>query len=411
MTIGRPRSALSGPARRPRVGPPRITRRTARAAGAKHGWLRAGALLAALTLAAPVLVACGNDDAGDVYDPTAMGREISAAVAAGLPSPKLTVLATLPHSTDAWTEGLEISDGLLYEGTGIVGKSELRELDPKTGKLLRSAPLPPGLYGEGITVVGSLIWQLTWKDGIALEWNRDLFNAGGRVPWKGEGWGLCHTSEGELVASNGSDQIRFIDRNGTVVTDAISVTVKGQPLEGLNELECGPKSIWANVYGTYWIVEINPDSGEVVSAVDATKIVPAGERGNSDHVLNGIAAVPGAANTFLLTGKQWPTMYRVRFGDGGTEAGAAAESASGTTGSAGSDTTGSSKTTGGSKTTGSSKTTGESKSTGSSRSTGNSTSTGSTGSTGSSRTTGSTGTSGTPSKPRTTDTTGTTGGD
>ncbi|HEY9413834.1 MAG TPA: glutaminyl-peptide cyclotransferase [Pseudonocardia sp.] len=291
MTIGRPRSPLSG----------------------ARGF-RVGALLAALALAAPALVACGGDDEARTYDPAAMGRMIAAAVAAGMRSPKLTVLATLPHSTDAWTEGLEISDGLLYEGTGLVGKSELREIDPKTGKLLRSAPLPPGLYGEGITVVGSLIWQLTWKDGIALEWNRDLFTAGGRVPWQGEGWGLCHTTDGELVASDGSNEIRTIDRNGTVVIDLVSVTVKGEPLEGLNELECGRTSIWANVYGTDWIVEINPDSGEVIAAVDATKVVPAAERGNSDHVLNGIAAVPGAANTYLLTGKQWATMYRVRFG-------------------------------------------------------------------------------------------------
>lgn len=299
MTIGRPRSPLSGAARRPRASPRR---------------LRLPALLAALSLLAPALAACGGDDDARAYDPAAMAREIADAVAAGLPSPKVTVLATLPHSTDAWTEGLEISDGLLYEGTGLVGRSELRELDPKTGKLLRSSPLPPGLYGEGITVVGSLIWQLTWKDGIALEWNRDLFNAGGRVPWKGEGWGLCHTREGELVASDGSDQIRTVDRNGTVITDIISVTVKGESLEGLNELECGPKSIWANVFGTDWIVEINPDSGEVISAVDASKVVPASERGNPDRVLNGIAAVPGSANTFLLTGKQWATMYRVRFG-------------------------------------------------------------------------------------------------
>ncbi|HTK62707.1 MAG TPA: glutaminyl-peptide cyclotransferase [Pseudonocardia sp.] len=380
MTIGRPRSPLSGTARRPFAGP--------------RG-SRPGALLAALALITPMLVACGGDDEARQYDPTAMAGEIAAAVAAGLPSPKVTVLATLPHSTDAWTEGLEISDGLLYEGTGIVGRSELRELDPKTGKLLRSAPLPPGLYGEGITVVGSLIWQLTWKDGIALEWNRDLFTAGGRVPWQGEGWGLCHTGEGELVASNGSDQIRTIDRNGTVIVDLISVTVKGQPLEGLNELECGPKSIWANVYGTYWIVEINPDSGEVVSAVDASKIVPAAERGNADHVLNGIAAVPGAANTFLLTGKQWSTMYRVRFGEGGDgESGDSAASSSASSGTDGSSTegrtgtTGSTKTTGGTKTTGS---TGASKTTEGARSTGTTGTTGSTGATGSSGTTGSTG--------------------
>lgn len=366
---------MSGTARRPRVSP------------ARPGRFRLGALLAGLALAVPTLVACGGDDEAHQYDPTAMAGEIAAAVAAGLPSPKLTVLATLPHSTDAWTEGLEISDGLLYEGTGIVGKSELRELDPKTGKLLRSAPLPPGLYGEGITVVGSLIWQLTWKDGIALEWNRDLFTAGGRVPWQGEGWGLCHTGEGELVASNGSDQIRMIDRNGTVITDLVSVTVKGQPLEGLNELECGPKSIWANVYGTYWIVEINPDSGEVVSAVDASKMVPAAERGNADHVLNGIAAVPGSANTFLLTGKQWSTMYRVRFGEGGGgESGDAAASASATSGTDGSSTEGRTGTTGGAKTTASSS--GTSKTSTGTKTTGT---TGGTGSTGSGRTTGSTG--------------------
>src|SRR5581483_697180 len=88
MPIGRPRSPLSGTARRPRV---------------RRRGFRSGALLAALSLVAPVLVACGGDDEAETYDPTAMAREIADAVASGLPSPKLTVLATLPHSTDAWT--------------------------------------------------------------------------------------------------------------------------------------------------------------------------------------------------------------------------------------------------------------------------------------------------------------------
>jgi glutaminyl-peptide cyclotransferase len=299
MTIGRVRSPLRGTARRPRAGLRRI---------------RIGALLAALSLAAPTLVACGNSNEVVSYDPKATAQMIAAAVAAGLPSPKVSVLATLPHSTEAFTEGLEISDGLLYEGTGEVGHSELREIDPKTGRLLRSSPLPDGLFGEGITVVGSLIWQLTWRDGIALQWNRDLFNAGGRVPWQGEGWGLCHDSEGELIASNGTDELHTIDRNGTVVVDYLQVTVKDQPLYGLNELECGQNSIWANVFGTNWIVAINPRSGEVTAAMDATKLVPSADRSQPEHVLNGIAAVPGTADTFLLAGKQWATMYRVRFG-------------------------------------------------------------------------------------------------
>jgi glutaminyl-peptide cyclotransferase len=298
MTIGRGRSPIFAAARR--------------RWGGRRG-IRCRAVVGIVSVLAPMLVACGRTE-GVAYDPAAADREIAAAVAAGLPSPKVTVLATLPHSTDAWTEGLEISDGLLYEGTGRVGHSELRELDPKTGKLLRSAPLPPGLYGEGITVVGSLIWQLTWKDGIALQWNRDLFTAGGRVPWAGQGWGLCHTSDGELVASDGSDQLRTIDRNGTEVVNLTSVTISGHPLYGLNALQCGPTTIRANVYGTDWIVEINPDTGEVTAAMDASEVVPPAERGNLDQVLNGIAAIPGTTHTFLLTGKQWATMYRVRFG-------------------------------------------------------------------------------------------------
>lgn len=269
-------------------------------------------LILALTLAG-----CGGDDDRPSYDPEATGKQIAAAVAAGLPSPKLTVLGELPHSTDAWTEGLEIAQGKLYEGTGLVGRSELRELDPKTGELIRATALPPGLYGEGITVVDSLIWQLTYRDGVLLQWDRATLNSGGRVPWTGEGWGLCHNSgAGELVASDGTDRLRVIDSNGTEQVQSIRVTLKGRPLPGLNELECVTKKIMANVFGTTWIVAIDPATGEVTSAVDAAKLVPKNLRGNPDQVLNGIAAVPGTNDTFLLTGKFWPTLYRVRIGSG-----------------------------------------------------------------------------------------------
>ncbi|MDQ2710215.1 MAG: glutaminyl-peptide cyclotransferase [Actinomycetota bacterium] len=294
MTNGHVRRTASGVARRPPGWPVRRL-------------IRVGAVLAALALAA-----CGQSEKPP-YNAAATAKTIADAVAAGLPSPKVSVLATLPHSVDAWTEGLEISDGLLYEGTGIVGRSELRELDPKSGQLVRAAKLPPGLYGEGITVVGSLIWQLTYQNGIALEWNRETLNAGGRVPWKGEGWGLCHNSDGELIASDGSNELRVIDPNGAAVEDTIRVRVRGQPLAGLNELDCGRDKVWANVFGTRWIVAISLGNGEVTAAVDAAELVPTELRGNPEKVLNGIAAIPGT-DTFLLTGKQWPRMYRVRFG-------------------------------------------------------------------------------------------------
>ncbi len=267
--------------------------------------------LAVLLLA---LAGCGaGDDDRPSYDPDAAGQQIAAAVAAGLPSPKLTVLDELPHSEDAWTEGLEISDGKLYEGTGLAGRSELRELDPKTGELLRATALPPGLYGEGITIVDSLIWQLTYRDGVLLQWDKASLNTGGRVHWTGEGWGLCHNSGGgELIASDGTDTLRVIDGNGVDKVQTIRVSLNGRPLPGLNELECLPKQIMANVFGTTWIVVINPATGAVTSAIDAAKLVPKSLRGNRDRVLNGIAAVPGANDTFLLTGKFWPTLYKVK---------------------------------------------------------------------------------------------------
>ena len=278
-----------------------------------HVGSRVRATVAVVLLGGSALAGCGSGDDRPAYDPDAAGKQIAAAVAAGLPSPRLTVLEELPHAEDAWTEGLEISDGKLYEGTGLAGRSELRELDPKTGELLRASPLPSGLYGEGITVVDSLIWQLTYRDGVLLQWNRDTLVAGGRVPWTGEGWGLCHDSGGgDLIASDGTDTLRVIDSDGTEQLQTIRITLNGRPLAGLNELECRPKQILANVFGTTWIVLIDPATGEVTSAVDASKLVPKALRGNRDQVLNGIAAVPGANDTYLLTGKFWPTLYKVK---------------------------------------------------------------------------------------------------
>ena len=103
-----------------------------------------------------------------------------------------TVVAELPHDTDAFTQGLELApDGALYEGTGLAGRSQMRELDPATGAVQREVPLPGRLFGEGITVVDDRIWQLTWRDGVALEWDRVGLTLRRQVPIECEGWGLC----------------------------------------------------------------------------------------------------------------------------------------------------------------------------------------------------------------------------
>lgn len=220
-----------------------------------------------------------------------------------------TVLTQIPHDRSAFTEGLEVDGGNLYEGTGWVGQSQLRELDPATGALRRAVPLPPDYFGEGIAVVGGRIWQLTYRNGIAIEWDKATLTVIREVPLSGEGWGLC--SDGHrLVQSDGTHQLRF--RNAVDFAETGSVTVvtrDGEPVNGLNGLACVDGQVWANIFPTDQIARIDPATGMVTAVVDATGL-STGPRG-VQHVLNGIAHVD--SEIFLLTGKCWPSIFRVRF--------------------------------------------------------------------------------------------------
>jgi glutaminyl-peptide cyclotransferase len=220
------------------------------------------------------------------------------------------VLAELPHDTTAFTEGFEIDGDVLYESTGLEGRSELRELNPATGAVERSVPLPGQLFGEGLTVVGDRIWQLTWRDGVVLEWDRATLALRRRVPLDGEGWGLC-LDGGRLVRSDGTDRLRFQNPDTFAEEGAVSVTLDGAPLTEINELECVDGQVWANVWRTDRIVRIDPADGRVTAVVDAAGLLDPARRAGTD-VLNGIAAVPGT-DEFLITGKFWPVTFRVRF--------------------------------------------------------------------------------------------------
>jgi glutamine cyclotransferase len=230
---------------------------------------------------------------------------------AAVPVLRPEVLAELPHDPTAFTQGFEIDGDVLYEGTGLQGRSQLRELDPGTGTVRRSVPLPGQLFGEGITVAGDRIWQLTWRDGIALEWDRATLQLRRQVPLDGEGWGLC-TDGGRLVRSDGTDRLRFHEPDTFAETGSVAVTLDGGPLTQLNELECVDGQVWANVWQTDRIVRIDPADGRVTAVVDAAGLLDPGQRAGAD-VLNGIAAMPDAPGEFLITGKLWPTTFRVRF--------------------------------------------------------------------------------------------------
>jgi glutamine cyclotransferase len=243
---------------------------------------------------------------------TGCGAAASAPSADGTRAERLRpeVLAELPHDPSAFTQGLELApDGRLYEGTGLEGRSQLRELDPTTGAVRRSVPLPDGMFGEGITVVGSHIWQLTWRDGVALEWDRTSFTLLREVPIEGEGWGLCRDGD-RLVRSDGTDRLRFHDPATFAETGSVAVTLDGEPVTELNELECVDGEVWANVWQTDRIVRIDPADGHVDAVVDAAGLLDDRRRAAAD-VLNGIAALGGGE--YLVTGKLWPSAFRVRF--------------------------------------------------------------------------------------------------
>jgi len=218
------------------------------------------------------------------------------------------VLASLPHDTTSFTEGLQRDGTTLWEGTGLAGMSELRELDPDTGALVRFAPLPGKLWGEGIAVTGDTIWQLTYQDGVALQWDKATLKVKKQVALTGEGWGLCFDGN-RLVQSDGSATLRFRNPATFAQTGALTVTLDGKPVPQLNELECAGGQVWANVWPTTQLVRINPASGRVTAKVDGGGLLTP-EQAQGTDVMNGITWLGG--DEYLVTGKYWPVMLRVR---------------------------------------------------------------------------------------------------
>lgn len=221
--------------------------------------------------------------------------------------PQVEVLQKIPHDATAFTQGLELVDGVLYEGTGLEGQSTMRALDPSSGDVQKKVDLPADLFGEGITVVGDTIWQITWQNGIAIERDRRTLDELRRVSYQGEGWGICDDGQ-RLVMSDGTAKLTFRDARSFQETGSVQVTRDGKPLTQLNELECVGGKVWSNVWKTDEIVRIDPATGKVVNTYDLASLKPSGDV----DVLNGIAHVPGT-NEFLVTGKNWPTIFRVRF--------------------------------------------------------------------------------------------------
>ena len=243
---------------------------------------------------------------------TAVAAETSQrkSAAAGTEQLRVQVLKTYPHDRSAFTQGLLLHAGKLYESTGNVGQSSLREVELDTGRVIRRTSVPPPYFAEGLTLVGDRLIQLTWQHGRAFVYERGTFTKQGELSYQGEGWGLC-TANDHVVMSNGSSALTLRRPTDFGVIRTIQVTMDGQPLSQLNELECVDGAVYANVWMRDLIVRIDPANGRVTQRIDAANLLSPLERQGVD-VLNGIA-YDSADRTFLITGKYWPKLFRVRF--------------------------------------------------------------------------------------------------
>lgn len=220
------------------------------------------------------------------------------------------VVAEFPHDAGAFTQGLFFLEGHLYEGTGLVGQSTLREVDLKTGKVLRRIDLPPHVFGEGVAPWKDRIVTITWRNGEGYVFDRKRFRKLRAFAYQGEGWGL--TSDGaRLIMSDGTSALRFLDPETLEETGRVEVTLRGKPLVRLNELEYVDGAVLANVWQTSSIVRIDPKTGVVTGVIDMRGLRnKIGDAPDAD-VLNGIAWDAKTKRLFV-TGKKWPKLFEVR---------------------------------------------------------------------------------------------------
>ncbi|MGJ4087494.1 glutaminyl-peptide cyclotransferase [Corynebacterium macclintockiae] len=252
------------------------------------------------------LSACGSEDGASPIKQGDTSEQYGNA-----PLLEATVEKVHPWDKSAFTQGLETAeDGRLLVGTGLRGESRIYYTDLE-GQKGSEQKLSDNFFGEGVAIHGDTVWQLTWQEHTAIKRDARTLEETGRADYETEGWGLC-SQQDRLVMSDGSGTLTFRDPETFDKTGSVDVPGTDQ----LNELECTEDGkVWANVWQTNTILEIDPEDGKVTHVVDTSGLFPAAKRDGAD-VLNGIAVVPNSTpedHRFYLTGKLWDEMYEVRF--------------------------------------------------------------------------------------------------
>ncbi len=227
-------------------------------------------------------------------------------------APAFDVVARYPHDPKAFTQGLFIRDGVLFESTGLEGKSDIRRVRLSDGKVIKSSKLPANLFGEGMVDWGQELISITWRNGVGYRWNIKSLKAKTKFTYRGEGWGLTRDDK-QLYMSDGTPYIRVLDPANFKEKGTIRVTSAGSPVANLNELEWIKGRIYANIWTSNQIAVIDPPNGNVVAWIDLTPLVveATGRVDNLDRVANGIA-YDAAKDVIYVTGKNWPVLFAIK---------------------------------------------------------------------------------------------------
>jgi glutamine cyclotransferase len=264
-------------------------------------------------LALPFICSCSPPAGGLIptSSPVSPANTISPTVA---PSDTVTaytyrVVNSYPHDPDAFTQGLVFEDSVLYEGTGLYGNSTLRKVDLKIGAILQVHELPARFFGEGITIYGDKIIQLTWLSNVGYVHNKESFELLREFNYPTEGWGITHDGT-HLIMSDGTSTLHFLDPESYKEVHRVKVLDSGSPVTALNELEYVQGIIYANVWRTDRIAMIAPSTGEVAGWIDLTGLLSEEDRTQRVDVLNGIA-YDAEDDRLFVTGKWWPKLFEI----------------------------------------------------------------------------------------------------
>jgi len=228
------------------------------------------------------------------------------------------VVNIYPHDRSAFTEGLVFEDGVLYEGTGLHEYSTLRRVELETGEILQICELPPQFFGEGVTVYGNKIIQLTWQSHIGFVYDKYSFKLLQEFNYPDEGWGITHDGK-HLIMSDGTATLHFLDPETFKEISQIEVSANDIPVTRINELEYIQGEIYANIWQTERIARIDHLTGQVIGWIDLKGILSPEDDSETVDVLNGIAYDPKNSRLFV-TGKFWPKLFEIELiGQGSAE--------------------------------------------------------------------------------------------